>query len=443
VPCHIDKTIPLVVVYNNIETFVDFLRRSPDTAVLRQRYFFGDRALFWLGDPKLVFVTSPVLHAEYLAQHLGYPGTHYLCPTVPSPSLSYDILGEERLVAQMVEYAGRQRTVQLVPYATTRAFLQLAQALQREHGLTVLLPESPALEHLWVRDYVDTKAGFRDLAGSCLPNAAGLLPQAFVCRDVPQATEVAHWFGRRGHACVVKADGGEGGLGHTVLAPQQAMAPGDVLPLLQANPFLRDDLIIVEELIPSPALLSPSLEFLVPAQGRPEITYLSNQLFRDFGDFRGVLLSRELEAEPWYPLLAESGLLLARHLQELGYVGHFDLDAVVDGQGRLFLLEVNSRRTGGTHVHEFARFAFGPNYLDEVVLLSHNRMSSGPLTRWEDLHQAIGDLLYPIQGRKRGVVVTVTSALVKHEFGCIIVADTTAEALAIQQELQERLAGSR
>lgn len=218
-PCHIDKTIPLVVVYNNIETFVDFLRRSEDVAVLRQRYFFGDRALLWLEDPKLVFVTSPVPHADYLGRHLGYAGTRYLCPSVPSPSLSHDILNEERLLAQLVAYAGPRRTVQLVPYATTRPFMRLAQALRRDHGLTVLLPESPTPEHLWVRDYVDTKAGFRTLAAGCLPQAAGLLPQAFVCRDVPQAAEVAHWFARRGSACVVKADGGEGGLGHTILVP--------------------------------------------------------------------------------------------------------------------------------------------------------------------------------------------------------------------------------
>jgi len=126
----------------------------------------------------------------------------------------------------------------------------------------------------------------------------------------------------------------------------------------------------------------------------------------------------------------------------VGYVGHFDLDTVVDDNGRLFLLEVNSRRTGGTHVHEFARFAFGPDYLERVVLLSHDAMSSGPFRQFDALQAAIGDLTYPMRGEQRGVVVTVTSALAAGEFGCIIVAASAAEALALQQELAGRVQSS-
>jgi hypothetical protein len=115
------------------------------------------------------------------------------------------------------------------------------------------------------------------------------------------------------------------------------------------------------------------------------------------------------------------------------------LDAIVDDEEHVFLLEVNSRRTGGTHVHELACFFFGPDYLDDIVLLSHGAMKSGAITHSNELLEVIGDLLYPMQQGRRGIIVTVTSALAARKFGCIIVASSTEEAFALQQALIERI----
>jgi hypothetical protein len=319
--------------------------------------------------------------------------------------------------------------------------LHLAQTLQNDDGLVVHLPETPAPEAVWLRDYVDTKAGFRVLASRWLPNADQLLPPGVICRDAETAADAALWFHHQQRACMVKADNGESGLGHTLLPLEPRLSLGQIQQQLQLNPYLRDNLIVVEEYVDAARHVSPSLELFVPprGQGEPRITYLSQQLFRGFGQFSGVLVSREMLAEPWYPALAESGLTIARHLQAEGYVGHFDVDAVVDDAHRVWLLEVNSRRTGGTYVHEFAVHAFGPDYLEAVTLLSHAKLPSGRLTTVAELLAAIGDLRYPRHGERRGVVVAVTSALAAGEFGCIIVAGTTAEALQLQDQLLRRL----
>ncbi|MBN1812136.1 MAG: hypothetical protein JXA14_09900 [Anaerolineae bacterium] len=438
---YLHESVPLVAVYNNLEVAFSFLSRANDAAFIETRRYRGDRALLWLGDPKLVFTTAPIPYAKRLCQRWGYPGTHTLCPANPSHQLSLDILREPDLLAQLIEYAGPKRTVQLVPYATTPEFLQLAETLRTEHGLTALLPESPPAERLWVRDYIDTKTGFRVLTSQWLSDST-LLPFGIVCQDMQQAAEAIRWFNANGQICVVKSNSGESGLGHMVLSPEENSVPAKYIRTkLWSNRFLRDDLIVVERYINSSGRLSPSLEMFVPPLGigEPEITYLSNQLFGDFGRFAGVLVSRELPSSDWYPLLAESGLKIAERLQEMGYVGHFDLDTIVDDEGRLFLLEVNARRTGGTHVHEFARFTFGPDYLDEVALLSHNSFSSEGITHPEELLHAVGDLLYPMNHERRGVVITVTSALTAQRFGCVIVASSAKEALALQEALSERL----
>ncbi|MBM4422705.1 MAG: hypothetical protein FJ030_04850 [Chloroflexi bacterium] len=216
---------------------------------------------------------------------------------------------------------------------------------------------------------------------------------------------------------MAKTDGGESGIGHHIFRPGGDVSAQSIFGEMESDPYLRNDIVIVEEYIDSPNHLSPSLEVYVPprGEGEPRITYLSNQLFLGLSDFYGLLIDREQTRSQWYPALAESGLLIARRLQEMGYAGHFDLDTVVDDSDRVYLLELNSRRTAGTHVHEFACHYFGPNYLD---------------------------VLYPMAGQRRGVIFAVTSILAANEFGCIIVAESTGEALALHQQLRGRIQNS-
>ncbi len=442
---YLSPSIPVVFLYNNIESFFDFLSRPEKTDLPRHQYIpnrqysKGDRALLSLGNCKLAFVSAPVPHALELTR-LGFTQTDFAYPLNPSPWLSLDILQEPPLLRRLVDYAGPTRTVQLVPYATTPQFWQLVEKLRADFGLTVLLPESPLPGSEWVKEYIDTKAGFRVFAGRWLPDADVLLPEGFACETMLQAAEAAYWFTQRGQTCLVKTDGGESGIGHHVFKPNSGATVASIFNELHADAYLHNDLIIVEEFIQSTQQLSPSLEVYVPplGAGEPVITYLSNQLFLGF-DFYGLVVSRELTQASWYPLLAEKGLVLARQLQAMGYAGHFDLDTVVDDNNRLYLLELNSRRTAGTHVHEFAYQYFGPDYLDRVVLLSVNKTKTGSLTTFDSLKAAISDLLFPINGENRGLIFAVSSILAASEFGCIIVAATQADVLALHQQLRERM----
>ena len=436
-PSHTGRSVPIVVIANISESFYDFLSREehPErkARLIRERQVKGDRALLWMGDPKLV---------EYLRERLGYEGTYYMTPAAPSPHLSLDILREPPLIERLVDYAGADRAVQLIPYATTREFFQLVESLQTDHGLEVNLPESPKPDCLWLREYVDTKSGFRMLASEYLTDSDRLLPKGIVCRDLPSAAEVVRWFSNNGQASIVKADDGEGGIGQYKHSGRNG-STADILRRLQAIPLLRTSrCVVVEEFIVSSNLLYPSLEVFVPPHGcgKPEVTYICNQLFLESGTFTGVLLSRELSNSKWHAQLVDRGLLIATNLQKAGYIGHFDLDAIVSNDERLILLEVNGRRTGGTHVHEFARFHFGPNYLDDLVLLSHDDLDSAAITQLDDLLSLLDDLLYPMEDEGReGVIITLSSTLVDHRFGSIVVASSTDKALSLQGKMRERI----
>lgn len=439
--------IPTVVVSNFAEAHVDFLGRAADKGerdgLIHSESAHADRTLLWCGDPKLVYVSFPIAHSDWITGRLGYSNTSYLSPENPTSFLSNDIMREDALLQGLLDYAGPDRTLQLIPYATTPEFLDLVDLLRDDHNLIVLLPESPDRDHLWLRDYVDTKVGFRLLASTCLSDADRLIPFGIPCYSLEEAALVASWFNKRGETCVVKADTGESGIGFNVFRPEDNLTKADLLAFLKDNTFFANEPVVVEEYIHSPNNLSPSPEVFVPPpeDGEPYIMYMTTQVLENFGDFFGIEVNKSLYEQAWYPDLERSSLAIARQLQKMGYVGHFDLDCLVDENGGLRLLEVNARRTGGTHVHDFAVHVIGEDYIDKVALLSYEAMNSGKINNAAELMSALKDFLYPMGGDPtRGIVVTITTPIVDHYFGSIVVAPTQLEARALQAKIQEYLA---
>ena len=438
----IKNDIPTVIVSNFAEAHVDFLGRCADPKaredLILSEAYHADRTLLWAGDPKLVIVSYPIAHAS-LIQALGFTETSHAFPQKPTFYLCKDILREEGLVEEIVNFAGKDRTLNIIPYATTPEFYELVDFLRSNKKLNVQTPESPDKKNFWLRDYIDTKNGFRSLASMWLKDAEDLLTLGVSCYSMEHAIRVVEWFSQKGESCVVKADTGESGIGTVVVHPYNKEEKEEILNRLKNDPYFADELIVVEKYVPSQSQESPSLEIRVPrlGEGKPEVTYVSKQLFLEFGDFCGIQVDKSLYQTTWYPKLESSGLLLAERLQEMGYVGHFDIDCVVSDTGDLYLLEINARRTGGTHVHDFAKHVYGHDYIEKASFVSYEAMASGNITDPKELQDALADYLLPIKGDMRyGLVITITRALHNHRFGCIAVAPTAELALKLQQDVQ-------
>lgn len=435
---------PTVVVHNNLEVFFRFLKRSEDASLIYQRRFRGDRALFWLGTPKLVCTTAPTPGASWITAQYGFSGTRTLTPANTSCQLSLDLIQDADALDQIAAFAAPSGSLDLVPYAATPEFYQLAAALRQNYGLDVRLPECPELDNLWLRNLVDTKVGFRTFAEHWLAEAGEdlpVLPFGIVTSGIQGAAEAAWWFLCRGRDCIIKADLGESGNGNFSLHAGEYDSLFNLTCALDQNSLLQDDLLVVEELIPSPATISPSLELFVPplSEGAPAVTYLSNQIFQRFGRFAGVLIDRQHLQAPWYPPLERAGLLFAHRLQEMGYIGHFDLDAIVDPSGRIYLLEINARRTGGTYVHEFARHVLGENYLRSHTLLSQNQVACPGIHSLEGLLNKTSDLLFIPGERRSGIAIAVTSTIEQENFGCIFVGENLDEVQQLRAALAAHL----
>lgn len=437
---------PTVIVSNFAEAHVDFLGRCSDLMareeLILSEAYHADRTLLWAGDPKLVIVSYPIAHAQLIQQKLNFSNTEHAFPREPSFYLCKDILRESELIKRIVDFAGQGQVIDLIPYATTPEFYELAGFLRSYHGLIVNTPESPALKNFWLRDYIDTKNGFRALASMWLENAEDLLTLGISCYSMDHAVRVVEWFSQKGESCVVKADTGESGIGTVVIHPYHDEQRKEVFNRLKQDPYFADELIVVERFIPSQTQESPSLEIKVPpfGEGKPEVTYVSKQLFLNFGDFCGIQVDKSLYESSWYPKLESSGLLIAERLQEMGYVGHFDMDCIVRDDGHLYLLEINARRTGGTHVHDFAKHYYGEDYIEKASFISYEAMDSGKITEPQVLLDVLSEYLFPINRDDRyGLIITITRALHNHRFGCIAVAPTADLALKLQQDVQAHL----
>ncbi|WP_205370430.1 hypothetical protein [Thermoleptolyngbya sp. PKUAC-SCTB121] len=434
-------TTPLVILGNTLEANGYLLYREPDLArreaLIRGFRVANERSLLWLGDRKLVITEAPVAHVDYLRDRLGYSQLQHACPEHSSDSICADILRESALLQRIVDFADDAGALQLIPYATTPAVHKLADLLRQTYGLTVYLPESPAPDRLWLREYVQTKLGFRMLVGQWMGN---WLPEGYVARSVEEAGVIAHTFLQRGQGCIVKANTGFLGIGHTVFRPEAAPSLDEMQSTLRQNPYYANDLLIVEAQIPSAQALSPSAEVVVPAN-RAEPPYLAAicaQQVLPSGAYAGELVSPSWADASWYADLSAAALEVGKKLQAMGYIGHFDLDGIVDDAGTLYLLEVNARRTGGTHVYELAQFLLGERRAQTATLLSRTSAPCPAVNCWADLERAIADLLFP-QASGWGVVITNSAGLVRHQIGYAILAANQADALALQHALTTRL----
>jgi hypothetical protein len=215
----------------------------------------------------------------------------------------------------------------------------------------------------------------------------------------------------------------------------------EILHHLESNIYLAQDLYVVEEFIESPTKESPSAEFYCPPAetAPPKLTYVCDQHFEASGRFAGVLISSEIEMQSWYTEYLQTVQMMAEQLQQMGYVGTFDIDSIINGGNDAYMLEINTRRTGGTYAHEFLEFVFGEDYANQFAVLAHNKIEAGKSQTLEQLETAIADLLYPMDGKNRGVIVLLTSTLPKGKFGFLILGETLEDTKIIREQMTARL----
>ncbi|MFJ4937372.1 hypothetical protein ACIP8U_26440 [Streptomyces pseudovenezuelae] len=358
-------------VANISEPFLPFLRRESDPGrrhqMIAEEHALSERTVLWGGTDKICLLPQPAHTVELLESRFDYRVSARILET-PDDRLSRAITRSGDTIAWLAA-AGRTAPLALSGYAATEDFVDLVATLRSSRVDFAADDATVSPEGLNVLRRIETKSGFRQIAAVLLNGLRCRLPAGTTCESPAAALHAARRLSRATGAVMIKADDGEGGFGNVALSAHE-LEQVDTGHLLEVCSFLglRS---VVEQLIP--CVGAPSVEFFVPsAPGSPVMTYACTQIFDRNNYFIGVRLSPADRDADWFDPLVEFGCRLAAHLQQRGFRGHFDIDAIVTATGDLYVVEANLRRTGGTHVHDFARTVLGSDYASRIEILSRS-----------------------------------------------------------------------
>lgn len=322
----------------------------------------------------------------------------------------------------------------------TQDFLRLVAKLEGMK-LDFVVQEKPADESQWTVPYLDSKAGFRtEMLKLGSKHKELKVPEGFVAMDAAEAQRMAEWFYASGRSCVLKSNFGESGWGVKILRKEEysslLILRRAVSKVLKSDVIWQNTIIVVEEFIDPDIEVaggSPSTEMIVTDSGA-SFTYHCGQMVKE-GVFFGVEIGKDAFSDSLSEELLAIANILGNHYWELGYRGYFDIDFIVSKTGEIYVMETNTRRTGGTHVYDVAKFLLGEGYRQQAYLLSHDSLVYGKKKMGpKELLKKLGTLLYPMEGQKTGVIVTLVSEW-NPILGYIVIAPSRSEG----QDLQRRL----
>lgn len=369
-----------IVVLPSISFSEAELRKITGVQFYEQRMLF---MLLLLADPELrmVFVTSVPVEPEIVEYHLRFlpdpagARERLTMFDVGDPSirpLSEKLLGRPDVLGHMKRAAGDPDDAFLLPFTVTPAEADVADAL----GL-VLFGAKP--QQRWL----GSKSGSREVAARAgVPTAEGrenidsVKAMAAAISEIRDARPDAQ-------AVVVKLNNGFSGQGNAVIEVTDLADPimdtrtifcaaEESWPMFSSK--LAAEGAIVEELIRSTGLVSPSVQLRISTAGQVEVISTHDQILG--GPHQHVYLGCRFPAAGDYRLAIQAeAMKVGAVLADEGVVGSFGIDFLVVHRHEVLLSEINLRMGGTTHPYWMARLATGGVY-DETS--GELRVGAGP-----------------------------------------------------------------
>ncbi len=440
----------IIIIANIAEVFEDALSKvTPRQEKIRKiqiEHNLCDRTLLWEGDDKIIITPFPIssLLFKNNVTALGFRNCLNLSPKKVNIGLSEAIMNDKLLLKKISDIIKDKPGIRISPYAVTPAFINFIEFLKRKN-LNFKVEERPYKNSDWTVKFLDSKIGSRLEIGK-IKNEDINIPKSIVCRSKNEAISVARWFYNQNISCVVKANFSEGGWGTLMIKNKDNKSWNETLSKINKefnNDCIWDDgLIIVEEYIKAKRGISsgcPSSELFLSERG-PKITYVCDQIVAEAGNFLGITLGKGALDKNIENKINRASILVGRRFWELGYRGFFDIDFVLSKKNRtLYIIETNMRRTGGTHIFDVAKSIFGNDWKNKAFILSQDSFCYGKkLLSERAILEKIKDILFPIDNKKRGVIISIINKW-KPTIGFIIIEESSEKALEIYSKMKNLL----
>ena len=372
-----------IYISNVLESYYRGYNKLPEEQMkgwYRYDFLEENRALLYGKDNKIVITSYPI-NSDYLSdlsRIVKWENVQNWFPSTPSPAISLDIINNTKLRDKIITAIKQNPGISLIQYRSTPEFHKLVSYL-KSLDLDFVTPELIESSQEFVLDYYNTKRGFRHLWSEVMgQNTKRIsIPQGFICADLKEAIYASWWFRQKNKNFVVKYNKGVQGIGVVLNKAKDFSLDRkefeEQLKNKLTEEMWRESTIIVEELIvPDNSKLggSPDVEFYIDKKGKVIFSYPCEQILERGKKFIGIYFHKELLKTKQMQAAKKAGLVFGRGLSNMGYRGVFDIDLVINKEGKVYAVEANLRRTGGTHLHEFATNLLGKDYWQKYYVMS-------------------------------------------------------------------------
>ena len=443
------RPVKTIVLANNREFFSpidEYVLPDQVEEFVECDYDEADMDLMLMGDDKIV-VTQRAIDPEFMAditKLFGYKNFQVITPVDSGKGISVSLMKDKTTLNKIIKLLEKSGKVNYIPWGTTREAMELYRTLAK--SIKVAAPECPIESGEWVPDYGNTKVGTREiLANARILNKKVTLAENYVAVDMEFGRDIAKYFISKGKGVVFKANLGVGGIGVNVFPPSKELKTEagfeKMMSKIARNGLFNSAAFVVEEYI-YPDIEStcafPSIEALVNPDGSvvvQEYTAMVIDIHNEEITWHGIGIGKGIFTLAQTKILKAVTEAVGKVLFEMGYRGWINLDFIHAKTGEFYCSEVNVRMSPARYMIELSRKLFGKDYDNKMAIISDDKFIRPYLVNlsYQEIKNRLASVMYPINGEKRGVIITETyrSKFGRGKFGYVSIGKDFKDATGI------------
>jgi hypothetical protein len=436
-------------VWPYIQGFSDPKRRERE---INECAFLGDVQLFSnIDEPELLFIT-PYIPEKHLVDYFKNMSKgrylEILSPTQNSGQTCLDIIKDKKIIDRIKLLSKNYKKVTLISYSSTYQFYELANKLI-DNGINVYLQESPSEEAAWTVNFFGSKSGIRQLGQQSIDEEPDfIIPDGLICVGILDAAKIAADKYIENDGVVLKTNKGHAGGG--VLIFREGDLPSDykecekeLYKILSTEDYWSQFPIIIEDLVNVNTAIAggfPNVEFKIQKSGEISFLYCCGLRVTKDGEFQGTEISNDITNDRYLARIMDLGFFIGEKYANAGYRGYFDVDMIAAKNGKIYVNESNTRRTGGTHAFKVCQKLLGRDFMNDYYIIQENWYSLNfkKKLKFTQLLKFMDKLLFNPK-TKEGIVFPSATLLSYNKLVYIIIAETEKAAVELEKEMKDIL----